>query len=126
MCRAELPNAGNCNRPDYWVRARIWRARVDFPPTSPSGTTATPSFLIKLRPMFSLANETPRRIAARRKLFVLNCFLPRHSWNIGLTRAFPCPAVVDPEGGNHEARFDGWLGHFGRNRRGGGGERTGP
>src|SRR5258708_36272473 len=43
--RAELSNAGNCNFPNYWIRARIWRARVGLPPIPPGGTTATPSFL---------------------------------------------------------------------------------
>jgi hypothetical protein len=55
-------DAGNCNFANCWIRARLWRARVGLPPISPSGTTATPSFLIKVPP----CHDTPLGTSARR------------------------------------------------------------
>src|SRR5262249_31481932 len=38
---ARPPNGGNCNCSDRWLRTRIRCSRVGFPPTAPTGETAT-------------------------------------------------------------------------------------
>src|SRR5262249_15909439 len=134
--RGEARCGGDANAASFMRRSGIMTSPPCLPERSPLSQlqpTRVPEpppgrqlpFPPHTRAGFSLANETPQRVAARCKLFALKCFLCRHSRNIRLTRALSCFTRVGPKGVNHEARpdRDRRRRHFGSDGWGGDGKR---